>query len=63
MMKQADDYKAKIRLWAQNPRVEPLPSGPPVPRFRPRRFKTHKEMNRWKQALLAEMARSHGTDR
>ncbi len=62
-MKQADDYRAKIRLWAANPKVVALPSGPPLPRFGSRKFASHEEMNRWKQALLAQVARSHGANR
>jgi len=56
-MKLTDDYKAKIKLWVANPRVMPLPPGPPVPRFRPQKFSSYEEMNRWKKALLTQMAR------
>ena len=57
-MEVTDDYRAKIRLWAANPRVEPLPSSlPRLPPSRPQRFASHEEMNRWKRALIAEMAR------
>jgi hypothetical protein len=62
-MKATDDYQAKIRFWASNPRVEPLPPvARPLPRFRAQRFSSHLEMNRWKQALLIEVARSHAAD-
>ena len=62
-MKVTDDYKAKVRLWAANPRVVPLSrGGPSLPRFRAQKFASHAEMNRWKQALLIEIARSHAAD-
>jgi len=56
MMKVSDDYKAKTRLWAQHPKVvAPLP-GPPLPWFKPKKFRTHAEMNRWKADLLRKIA-------
>jgi hypothetical protein len=57
-MKITDDYKAKYRLWAENPRT--VPAGAPVriPHFRSRRFSTHAEMNAWKESVLRELARS-----
>lgn len=62
-MKVTDDYQAKVRLWAANPQVEPLPSFvPSLPRFRAQKFANHEEMNRWKKALLIEVARSHAAD-
>jgi hypothetical protein len=66
-MKSTDDYEAKIRLWAQNPRVAPLPAGQALPKFGARKFSSHAEMNCWKDELLRRLAReggSHGrTDR
>jgi isopenicillin N synthase-like dioxygenase len=57
-MKISDDYRAKIRLWAAQPTVMPLPAAPRLPAFRARRFRSHEEMNRWKRSLLQELARS-----
>lgn len=61
-MKLTDDYQAKVRLWAAHPRVVPLPPPPPLPKFRPQKFRTHAEMNAWKESLLRELARAaeHG---
>jgi len=56
-MKISDDYKAKIRLWAQNPKVVSLPKGPTIPRFKAQRFSSHEEMNRWKRELILSIAR------
>jgi hypothetical protein len=56
MMKVTDDYKAKVRLWTQNPRVVMSPPGPRLPPFRAKKFRSHAEMNRWKAALLREIA-------
>lgn len=59
-MKVTDDYKAKTRLWAEHPRVVAPPPGPPLPRFTARKFRTHAEMNQWKDALLREIAGETG---
>ena len=55
-MKVTGDYKAKTRLWAEHPKVVPPPPGPPLPRFTAKKFRSHAEMNRWKTALLREVA-------
>jgi len=55
-VKISDDYRAKVKLWAWQPTVAPLLPGPPLPRFAARRFRTHAEMNQWKQSILREMA-------
>ena len=57
-MKRSDDYRAKVKLWAERPTVAPLPPGPGLPKFPAQRFRTHEEMNRWKQSLLLEVART-----
>ena len=62
-MKVTDDYKAKLRLWAANQAVAPLPPPPALPRFSAQKFQTHAEMNAWKQSLLRQLARegpAHG---
>jgi hypothetical protein len=56
-MKIADDYRAKIRLWAANPQVVPAPKGPPLPKFSSRRFSSHAEMNEWKREVIRRAAR------
>lgn len=53
-----DDYQAKVRLWCREPVVVPLPPGPPLPKFKARKFRTHAELNRWKQELLREIAQT-----
>jgi len=55
-MKVTDDYKAKTRLWAEHPKVVAPTPGPPLPRFKAMKFRTHMEMNHWKAALLREIA-------
>lgn len=57
-MKISDDYQAKVQLWARQPTVVALPPGPPVPKFSAQRFRSHEEMNQWKQALRRELARA-----
>src|SRR5215813_3865685 len=56
-MKATDDYAAKVRFWAAHQRVVPLPAGPRLPRFRPQKFSSHAEMNRWKEGLILQIAR------
>lgn len=60
-MKVTDDYNAKLRLWAANPQVVPLPKSFPLPKFSPQKFNSHAEMNRWKENLLREIARQNVT--
>ena len=55
-MKITDDYKAKYRLWATNPRVIAAPAPPKLPKFASRKFSSHAEMNEGKRALLLELA-------
>ena len=57
-MKISDDYKAKYRLWARNLKV--VPPGDPVriPHFKSKRFKSHEEMNRWKEEMIKQLART-----
>ena len=57
-MKITDDYKAKYRLWAENPRVIPAPAPPKLPRFKSLRFNSHLEMNEWKQHIVRQLAQS-----
>lgn len=56
-MKITDDYLAKYRLWAGDPRVVSIPPAPRVPNFKSRKFSTHQEMNRWKETVLQDLAR------
>ena len=58
-MKRTDEINAKLDFWAAKPRVTPLPRLANLPRFGHRKFNFYREMNAWKQALLAELA-THG---
>jgi hypothetical protein len=57
-MKITDDYKAKYRLWAENPRVVPASSPARIPHFKSKRFFSHAEMNTWKESVLRQLAQS-----
>ena len=57
-MKTTDNYKAKYRLWAENPRVVPASAPVRIPNFRSRRFSSYEEMNAWKESVLRQLARS-----
>jgi hypothetical protein len=57
-MKITDDYKAKYRLWAANPRVVPASAPVRIPHFKSRRFSSHAEMNAWKSSALRQLAQA-----
>jgi len=61
-MKLTDDPQAKLRLWAANPRVIPLPPGPTLPKIASMKFSSYEEFNQWKAALIRRIARGehHG---
>ncbi len=59
-MKRSDDYSAKLEMWAAEPRVYPLPQIVRLPRFKAMKFKSHAEMNAWKQQLLDRIASQGG---
>jgi hypothetical protein len=56
-MKYSDDYEAKIKIWAQDPKPQPEIPVPPLPKFSPKRFNSYEEFNRWKDDLIKEIAR------
>lgn len=60
-MKITDDYNAKHRFWAANPRVVAAPIAPRLPVFKSRRFSSHAEMNEWKRSLLLQLAKEAQT--
>lgn len=62
-MKIVDDYNAKLRLWVSEQRVVALPPGPRLPKFRAQKFRTHAEMNRWKEDLLRQIVRESAVSR
>ena len=59
-MKIADNYKAKLEIWAAEGRVVAMPRATGFPRFSCQRFSSGAEMNAWKKELLAETARQGG---
>jgi hypothetical protein len=61
-MKFTDDYKAKIRIWAKDPTIKPSPEPPILPSFPPQKFRSHAEMNDWKQSLLRLSAKLASRD-
>lgn len=54
----SDDYNAKYRIWAAEPRVIPAPAPVRIPDFKSRRFSSHAEMNVWKEAVLRQLAQA-----
>jgi len=61
-MKFTDDYRAKERLWAAHPTVVPTAHSPKLPKFSPKKFSNHAEMNLWKTELLRQLARELPND-
>ena len=57
-MKYTDDYEAKLEIWARESRVVPLPKLEGIPWFKPQKFNSYEEFNRWKDDLILSMAAS-----
>ena len=59
-MKYTDDYEAKLKIWAREQRVVPLPAFTGVPRFGAKKFSSYAEFNAWKRELLLQIAANGG---
>ena len=57
-----DDYSAKLKIWASEPKVHPMPMLMNLPRFGAKKFRSHAEMNAWKKELLMELALNGGAE-
>jgi hypothetical protein len=55
-MKATDDYNAKYRLWAADPKVIAAPAATWLPDFKSKRFSSHAELNAWKKSVLRRLA-------
>ena len=55
-MKLTDDYAAKVKIWARESKVHPLPPLPPLPKFGAKKFSSYAEFNAWKVELLKQVA-------
>jgi len=55
-----DDYNAKIRFWARNPRVASLPKMTLPIRLGANRFPSYEAYNAWKRDVLRRIARAGG---
>ncbi|MBM3890618.1 MAG: hypothetical protein FJ388_16010 [Verrucomicrobia bacterium] len=55
-MKLTDDYAAKVKIWARESKVRPLPPLPRLPRFGAKKFSSYAEFNAWKLELLKQIA-------
>ncbi len=60
IMTSSDPYQEKIKFWARNPKVVPLPEFTNLPKFGVKRFSSYEEMNQWKDEYLKEIARAGG---
>ena len=60
MVKITDDYGAKLKIWAESRTVARMPEVVGLPLFGHKRFNSYKELNDWKKAYLAEIARKGG---
>lgn len=59
-MKTTDDYEAKIKYWASDPKVTKMPNAIGWPPFSAKKFSSYREMNDWKKQYLLEIARNGG---
>jgi len=59
-VKYTDDYLAKYKIWARNPRVFPLPKFSGLPPLKAKKFNSYEEYNTWKREYLLEIARQGG---
>ena len=59
-MKSSDDYKAKLKMWAENPVVVGMPTIANFPEFGHVSFRNYEEMNAWKAEMRRELARQGG---
>lgn len=62
-MKFADDYEAKFKIWAKDPKPQPEIPAPRMPKFSPQRFSSWEDFNRWKEALLLQAARENAAEK
>ena len=57
-----DDYDAKFKIWAENPKVVACPKPKNLPVFKARRFDSYDEFNAWKSALIDSIAAQGGIE-
>ncbi len=55
-----DDYDAKFKIWAENPKVVACPKPENLPEIKARRFDSYEEYNTWKSELILQIARRGG---
>jgi hypothetical protein len=56
-VKFTDDYNAKYKIWAADPKPQLGIPEPKLPKFSPKRFSSYEDMNRWKRELLDQIVR------
>lgn len=52
MPKFVDDHDAKLKFWAENPKVHPALKLRPIPGFTPRKFHSYEELAAWRKCVL-----------
>ena len=52
MPKIVDDYDAKLKFWARNPKVYPALKLRHIPGFTSRKFNSYEELAAWKKSVL-----------
>lgn len=60
MRKYSDDYTAKLKIWASDPKAQHVPSLSNLPKFGARKFSSCEEMNAWKRSLIQQLISSGG---
>lgn len=59
-MKISDDYEAKFKIWAENPKVYPMPKIVFPFKIPSQKFSSYEDFNKWKNDLLADIAKHGG---
>ncbi|MEN8254087.1 MAG: hypothetical protein ABFR33_01325 [Verrucomicrobiota bacterium] len=55
-----DDYNAKFKIWARNPKVVSCPKPANLPKFKAQRFDSYEAFNAWKDELFDQIAKQGG---
>jgi hypothetical protein len=55
-VKHTDDYDAKFKIWARDPKPQPEIVVPLPPKFSPKRFNSYAEYNKWKDEQIRDWA-------
>jgi len=55
-VKFTDDYDAKYKIWAMDPKPQPIVPLPKMPKFKSRRFSSYEEYEEFRKQLIQRLA-------